>query len=176
MTYQSIAQLFEIQPKSKFKASDGLKSGKYPFFASSQDKKLFTNTPSYQGPAIVLGTGGSASLHFCDVAFSTSADCYVLKPKDKSISTKAIAYYLEGNIHKLESGFRGAGLKHISKTFITKVEVPDISLNEGERVVSILDKIINVLRLRKQSINKLFELQRSVFYEMFGNPISNPKG
>jgi type I restriction enzyme S subunit len=39
-----------------------------------------------------------------------------------------------------------------------------------------LDKINEVIADNRKMLNKLNELQQSIFYEMFGDPISNPKG
>lgn len=39
-----------------------------------------------------------------------------------------------------------------------------------------LEKINGIIQLRKQELQKLDELIKSRFVEMFGNPVSNPKG
>lgn len=163
----AIEEIFEIEGKSSLKAGDGLKEGHFPFYTSSQEKIMKINIALYEGPAIILGTGGKASVHYCEGQFSTSADCYVLKPKNKSISTKAIAYFLNGYISILEKGFRGAGLKHISKKYITSILVPYIENESGKKIIGGLDNVNELIIKRQQSIQKLDELLHSVFYDMF---------
>lgn len=53
-------------------------------------------------------------------------------------------------------------------------EVP--SLPDQAVVVKKLDKITTLISLRKQQIAKLDELVKTWFVEMFGDPVSNPKG
>ena len=69
------------QPKSKIKAGDGKANGKYKFFTSSPMQSKFVDEANYDEPALIFGTGGNASVHYCDEPFSTSTDCLVIKEK-----------------------------------------------------------------------------------------------
>jgi type I restriction enzyme S subunit len=54
--------------------------------------------------------------------------------------------------------------------------VPLPSLPEQRRIAAILDKAHAIRELRRQSIAKLDTLLKAVFVEMFGDPVTNPKG
>jgi type I restriction enzyme S subunit len=54
------------------------------------------------------------------------------------------------------------------------VRVPD--LEEQQRIADILDKADAIRRKRKEAIALTEELLRSAFLEMFGDPVTNPKG
>ena len=56
---------FEAQKKSKIKAGDGLAFGKYKFFNSSNMQTKFYNQALYHSEALIFGTGGNASIHYC---------------------------------------------------------------------------------------------------------------
>ena len=120
-------EYFDFAPKSRRKSGDGLEEGAYPFFVSSQTLIKRTNEPDYEGEALVFGTGGNPSVHYISGKFSTSGDCLVAFPKKNKEAARAVNYFLRGNIHLLEEGFKGAGLKHISKKYISALGIPDLN-------------------------------------------------
>jgi len=169
--------VFAFKKKSNYKAKDGLDFGKYPFYTSSTGVSKFINDYDYYGKSLIFGTGGKASIHFCSDKFSTTADCIVAQPKnDKLIETYFYYLYLRYNIHLLENGFRGAGLKHISKNYISKIRIPLPPLQDQIQIVEILSKAENLILKRKESIHLLDDLLKSTFLEMFGDPVKNEKG
>jgi len=176
MKRELFSELFEFETKTKRKAGDGNLFGKYAFFTSSPMQSKYCDFIDCFGPSLIFGTGGSASIHYCDTAFSASGDCLIAKPKSiDTVNIKFIFYYLLKNLHILENGFKGAGLKHISKNYILNLEVVTPSLKYQNYVVSILDKTDAIRRRRRQAIQLADEFLRSVFLDMFGDPITNPK-
>ena len=59
---------------------------------------------------------------------------------------------------------------------IEQLEVPVPPLPEQRRIADILDKADAIRRKRKQAIALTDQLLRSTFLEMFGDPVTNPKG
>ncbi len=156
------------QPKSKIKAGEGKISGKYKFFTSSNSQNKFVDEYQYDKPALIFGTGGNASIHFCEEKFATSTDCLVFFAEEKQL-LKSIYLYLSGNMQILENGFKGAGLKHISKQYILDISFSLPEANEQCRIAAVLDKISNLITKRCQQLDKLDELVKSRFVEMFGD-------
>ena len=175
----AFSEIFEFQKKSKIKAGDGLSinEGEYPFYTSSNILSKSINEFQFEGDSLIFGTGGQASIHFCDNRFSVSTDCFVTKPKNIDlVYTKFVYYYLAGNIHILEKGFKGAGLKHISKDYLQKIQIPLPSLEVQKAIVARLDKADEVRQLNQQIINHYEELIQALFIDMFGDPVKNEKG
>src|SRR5690606_10427539 len=56
----------------------------------------------------------------------------------------------------------------------TKIPLPP--LEEQKRIAAILDKAEAIRRKRQQAIKLADDFLRSVFLEMFGDPVTNPKG
>ena len=109
-----LGKIFEYLPKSKFKAGEGKKKGKYKFFTSSNIQNKFIDEYIYDGECLIFGTGGKASINYCNDKFSTSTDNFVVKVH-KNFCTKLIYLYFKNDITKLEYGFKGSIIKHISK-------------------------------------------------------------
>ena len=172
-----LAQEFEFLRKTGRPASFGQPEGRYPFFTSSQEISKWTDVPDCEGPALVFGTGGSASLHYVEGPFSATNDCYVVKPKSgKTEDAKFFYYFLRKNIHVLENGFRGAGLKHISKKYLEEIKLPVGRKIDRKKVVSILDKANAIRRKREQMLVMADDAILSTFLGFFGDPAHNPKG
>jgi len=172
-------ELFSFEKKSKIKAGDGFKlgEGKYPFYTSSDTLSKTLNEFLFEDESLIFGTGGLASIHHCDEKFAVSTDCFVTQPNNKKeIFAKYVYYYLSGNMHLLENGFKGAGLKHISKGYIEDLEIPLPPLATQQKIAIILDKADELRQYNKQLIEKYDALTQSLFLEMFGDPVKNEKG
>lgn len=73
--------------------------------------------------------------------------------------------------------FASGGLQiNLGKQDLLKVEIPLPPLEEQRRIAEILDKADSLIQKRKASIAKLDELLQATFIDMFGDPVTNPKG
>ena len=174
INYIKFRDLFIFENKSKIKAGDGIQNGKYPFYTSSADLTKSLNQFQFDDISLIFGTGGNASIHYCDLPFSVSTDCLVAVPKEKEIvDVQYVYYYLLGNIHILEEGFKGAGLKHISKSYINEINIPLPSFDKQKQISKILS-FSNIIKEKSRLIfSKYNFLAESIFIEMFGDPIRN---
>lgn len=162
----------EIQTKSKIKAGEGQTGGKYKFFTSSTIQSKWIDSFQYDRTALIFGTGGIPNVHYCDTPFSTSTDCIVMYAK-LNANLEVIYNYLIENIYLLEKGFRGIGLKHISKEYLLNLEIPILEKKIQDKIVSVSSIIKVMIANRKKQIEKLDELVKSRFIEMFGNLFIN---
>ena len=170
-----LKQVLFPQQKSKIKAGEGKAEGKYKFFTSSPIQSKFVDEANYDKPSLIFGTGGNASVHFCDEPFSTSTDCLVMYGRSET-ELETIYNYLKSNIGILENGFKGAGLKHISKDYILAIEI-DLPSEEIQLEFLQKNRIIDGLIETKQAqLHLSEELVKSRFIEMFGDVITNTRG
>ena len=172
MEYIKIKDILEFKKKSKIKASEGLKIGKYNFYTSSKEQKKFLDYYEYSNEALIIGTGGNANIHHSYGKFSVSTDCFVLENKGNKIFLVEYIYkYLLKNIHILENGFRGAGLKHISKEYLENIEIPIISIEKQKKLIKNLKNIDIFIDKNKQIKNELNFLNKSLFITFNKNGI-----
>jgi len=72
---------------------------------------------------------------------------------------------------------RGGGAQpNINQKIIRATKIPLPPLPEQRRIADVLDKADAIRRKREQAIALTEELLRSTFLEMFGDPVTNPKG
>lgn len=178
MKKAKLKDLFDYLPKSKVQAGDGLEEGMYPFYTSSENQTKYLNEYQHGPGCLVFGTGGKASVHFTTSHFSTSTDCIAIKPKQEiEVDAGYVFQYFKGNMHVLENGFKGAGLKHISKVYLSDIQIPyPQDIDDQRRIAHLLGKVEGLIAQRKQHLQQLDDLLKSVFLEMFGDPVRNEKG
>ena len=62
-----------------------------------------------------------------------------------------------------------ATVKHLSAKQLNTIIIPLPSLEEQQHIATVLDKLCNLISLRKQQLTKLDELVKARFVEMFGD-------
>ena len=170
-----IGELCSYAPKSTIKAGEAVDGAKYMFFTSSADESKRYTEYQYDGEGIIMGTGGNATLHYYSGKYAVSTDCVVLVPRG-NIRCKYLYYYLKANMTVLEAGFKGAGLKHTNKKYISDIDVntvPDFC--KQDEIIAILDKLNAVINSRKEELQLLEDLVSARFVEMFGDLKTNSK-
>ena len=85
-------------------------------------------------------------------------------------------YALSSKVDELNSKGTGSTFKAINKKILAETEIPLPPLAEQHKIATILDKISNLIARRHQQLDKLDELVKSRFIEMFGDPITNEMG
>jgi type I restriction enzyme S subunit len=94
----------------------------------------------------------------------------------KGVDSKYLYYCMKRMAPKLESIGNGATFKEVSKTIVEGFEIPLPPLKEQKRLAAILDKADAFRRKRQQAIQLADEFFRSVFLDMFGDPVNNSMG
>jgi type I restriction enzyme S subunit len=113
-----------------------------------------------------------------DVGFG-STEFHVLRVNESILDSSYLFYMVWSDLFRFlgECSMSGAaGQKRISTDFIKKFEIPLPPIAEQKRIAAILDKADAIRRKRKQVIKLADDFLRCVFLDMFGDPISNPKG
>lgn len=160
--------------KSNIKAGDGLEKGNYPLYTCSPIINKYLNDYLYDDEALIISTGGNFSMHYVNGKFNYSTDCYVFNADKYNL--KYMYYYLLSKKDDINKMFRGAGLKHLNKNEFVMLNIKDISQKEQCDIVNQLDKVNEMIELRKKEIEKCNNLIKSQFVEMFGDPVYNEKG
>ena len=89
-----------------------------------------------------------------------------------------LSYWLNSNdaLKQISGSKVTATISNLSLGCIKNLQIPLPPLEEQRRIAAILDKADAIRRKRKQAIQYTEELLRSAFLEMFGDPVTNPKG
>ncbi|EOU1921402.1 restriction endonuclease subunit S [Clostridium perfringens] len=158
----------------KIKKEDYLKIGKYPII--DQGKKYiagYTNYTEaiYDEEGIIFGDH-TRIIKYVNFPLFLGADGTKLlgvKLKKDCINIKYLYYFLK--TIELPSDGYSRHFKYLKEIIIA---IPSIKIQN--KIVEVLDMSYKLIENRKKQIKELDLLVKSKFIEMFGNPVSNPKG
>ncbi|EOD4267424.1 restriction endonuclease subunit S [Acinetobacter baumannii] len=108
-------------------------------------------------------------------ATTNQAICNI-QPDENVCDVNYLYRFLEASKPYLLSRRVGGGQPNISQSVIKDLDVPLPPLSEQRRIASILDQADELRQKRQQAIEKLDQLLQATFIDMFGDPVSNPKG
>ena len=108
----------------------------------------------------------------------TAVDCTICRPDKNIISKEYLCYFMQSKAYytQLLNSITGTTRKRISRKNLGSIElnIPDKTTQKS--VVEKLDLLSVIIENRKEEIEKLDELIKARFVEMFGDPETNPKG
>ena len=165
---EKIKYLIDSFPKSDIQASEGEDEGIYPFYTSSMIIGKRINKLLYNTEGITMGTGGSASVNYSSIPFSTSTDCFNFKLKKGN--TKFLYYYIFASLDKINDiYFEGMGLKHLQKEKFLSEKIVLPSLEKQNEIVGFLDKqvkaINGIIQDEQSAIKELIDYKKSLVEE-----------
>lgn len=100
----------------------------------------------------------------------------IVRNKCENIPTDYIKYFLFNKTEKILMDAAGCAQPNISPNQISQYEIPLLSFDKMKQIAAILDKVTDLINKRRQQLEKLDELVKSRFVEMFGDIKSNPNG
>ena len=159
--------------QTKIPKGDYLESGDIPIIDQGQDLiGGYTNERQavcdIRLPCVVFGDH-TKIFKFVTKPFALGADGVKVLSEANNIDPK-FAYYFLNTLNLPNVGY-SRHFRFLKRTFF-----PLPPLEEQRRIAAILDKADGVRRKRKEAIRLTEELLKSTFLEMFGDPVTNPKG
>ena len=159
--------IFEL-PKSKLPASASVDNGKYPFICSSADVKR-TDVYLQDMPAVVMGTGGIASVNLGKGKFAYSTDTWAFRADGQTITTEFLFRKIQQQLHKIDyAAFEGSGLKHLRKDYVKNlmIEVPQ-NLLISAKMEKILQTIDQAIEQTEVLIQKQQKMKAGLIHDLF---------
>lgn len=88
----------------------------------------------------------------------------------QKIHNRYLYWFLKGNTEYLNSLGRGATFKEISKQIVASIEINVPDMEQQMQAAENLERVSSIIRLRKQELQKLDDLIKARFVELFGMP------
>ena len=128
--------------------------------------------------SVMVGTRvGVGKVAINTTNMSTSQDIVALLDIDESIWSKAfLCKFLQAKGAFLKAQARGATIKGIKIDVLSELELPEIPIEEQQRISQIIDNVKATIAIRQSQLQKLDELVKARFVELFGDPLKNDKG
>ena len=163
----------ETKRGCKIQTGEYLPFGKYPIIDQGQSQIAgYTNLENglfKDIPTIIFGDH-TRIVKYVDTPFFLGADgVKILKTKVNDADYKYLFYCLQ-NAKIPNTGYN----RHFK--WLKEIEIPLPPLEEQRKIAAVLDKISDLIAKRRTQLDKLDELVKSRFVEMFGDQKSNPLG
>jgi len=100
----------------------------------------------------------------------------IIRLNEDDFDTRFIGMLLRSKFTYLRSNCTGATIPHINRRSLEEIRIPIMPLEKQKQIVKTLDAVSELLSLRKQQLLKLDNLTKSIFYDMFGDLVTNEKG
>lgn len=160
----------------KLDANASSKDGEYPFFTCSRDT-LRINSYSYDCNCVLVAGNGDLNVKHYNGKFDAYQRTYIIESlKEDVLDTRYLYWFLFKYVEKLRELSIGGVIKYIKLNNLTDPIIPLPSLTEQRKITIALDQADMLRNKRKQAEILLEEYLKSVFLEMFGDPVLNTKG
>lgn len=150
-------------------------------FYSDEDFKDLFQYSLFEGDLVMSLTGnvgrvGILQKNMLPAALNQRVAC--LRVKSKKMQLNYLFHLLNSNLFEnaaIQSA-RGIAQLNMSTEWLKNYIIPLPPLSTQLAIVSELDKINELIRLKKEQLKDFDNLAQSLFYEMFGDPVENEKG
>ncbi len=99
-----------------------------------------------------------------------------IESKNPDILMRYVYRFLIKELKKIEDETPFVTVKHLSAKKLNQIILPLPPLSEQQRIVSELDLLSSIIEKKKAQLKEYDQLAQSIFYDMFGDPVTNEKG
>ena len=156
-----------------------LLAGAGDFGIVNPEPNRFTTNPSRLseiGDILLCVRATIGERNWSDRTYCVGRGVAALRAKSPDLDMQYLWHWLATAKPVLEHSGRGSTFKQVTRDAVESLSLPLPPLAEQRRIAAILDKADAIRRKRRESIELLEEFLRSVFLEMFGDPVRNEKG
>lgn len=135
----------------------------------------FYSEYTHKEPTLMITCRGATcgSLHISKPYSYINGNAMALDNLDKSVDIKYLYFYLK--YRGFNDVITGSAQPQITGQSLEKISLNIPSFSTQTQIAQILDKSTALIAKRKAQIAELDKLVQSIFLEMFGDPITNPK-
>ena len=155
-----------------------------PFFQGNADFgtlhpkiRVWCNEPvkiAHPGDILISVRAPIGAMNIADRDCCIGRGLAALTVNENLCSREYIWYAISNKVDELNAKGTGSTFKAISKGVLGETEIILPPLDKQFQIAAVLDKLSNLISLRKQQLAKLDELVKVRFVEMFGDPVQNP--
>ncbi len=159
----------------KLDANAKVENGQYPFFTCSKEP-LRIDKYSFDGEYILVAGNGDLNVKHYLGRFDAYQRTYAIKADESKLKPKYLFYFLSKYVEVLRNQSIGGVIKYIKIGNLTEARIPLPPLAEQQKIAAILDAADTLRQKNQQLVERYTALSKSLFLEMFGDPVTNPIG
>ncbi len=160
----------------KLDVNAGSPNGLYPFFTCAQEPYKIDNY-AYDCECVLVAGNGDLNVKHYSGKFNAYQRTYIIQSKNNSIlNIKYLFLFLDNYLEKLRVGSIGGVIKYIKLNHLTDIGILLPPLATQQHIARVLEQADQLRKQAQQMERELNQLAQSLFLEMFGDPVRNPKG
>ena len=160
----------------KLDANASSANGKYPFFTCSKEP-LRINSHSYDCECVLVAGNGDLNVKYYNGKFDAYQRTYIIEDNgNNQLYMPYLYYFMEGYVEELRKLSIGGVIKYIKLGNLTEALIELPKIEDQRTIVDILNKSKRILSYHQQQLQKLDDLVKARFVELFGNPVITNKG
>ena len=148
-------------------------NGKYPIYGSGGIMGYANEYICLAGTTIIGRKGSINKPLYVNTEFWNVDTAFGLQPKECCHSR--FLYYLCKSIDFTRYD-KGVTIPSLVKSDLLQIPISIPPLEEQTQIVDELDQLSNIIEKQRQQLSELDNLAQSIFYDMFGDPVTNEKG
>lgn len=162
----------------KLDANAAVSGGCYPFFTCSKEVSEI-DTYAYDCECVLVAGNGDLNVKYYNGKFNAYQRTYIVERASSEINMRYLYHFLSCYVDVLRRQSIGGVIKYIKLGNLTEADIKLPDKETQERISMILDRLTHLISLRQRQAEKLDELVKARFVEMFGeckcggNPLSN---
>ncbi len=175
MKIVTAGEILEIKT-GKYDANHAKPDGKYRFFTCAMESTM-ADTYAFDDEVLILPGNGAnvGEVFYYKGKLEAYQRTYILHKITQN--TRYLYYYFKKNwIRQITKRQVGSATNYIKMDDIVSFEIPLPPLSQQQKIANILDAADALRQNDKALIAKYDELTQALFLDMFGDPVSNPKG
>ena len=165
---------------SKNVKSDRFLLNDYKYVSKEDFLSLTKNNKPEKGDILYtrVGSFGEAAVIDFDFDFAIFVSLTLIKPKNDIVLSRYLMHYLNSPKikHLAKNSTSGVGVQNLNVKVVREFPIQLPPLDQQKKIAAILDAADAYRQKTKALIAKYDELTQSLYLEMFGNPVTNPKG
>lgn len=149
-------------------------NGEYPIYGSGGIMG-YANNWLCPGNCVIIGRKGNINKPiFVETKFWNVDTAFGLNANKEYLLPKFLYYFCLD--YNFERHNKAVTIPSLTKADLLKIDIPLPPKSTQLAIVSELDKINELIRLKKEQLKDFDNLAQSLFYEIFGDPVENEKG
>lgn len=173
--YKRLGDVCDIYQPQTISTKELIENGQFDVFGANGIIGKY-NKYNHENPEVLLTCRGATcgSINLSNPKSWINGNAMVIHDKSNLLSQA----YLKLCMSSLDYSniITGAAQPQITRTKLSPILIPVPPMAVQERIVAELDRINEVIEKSRELLRTLDSLAQSIFYDTFGDPITNPKG
>ena len=173
--YKKLGEVCDIYQPKTISSKELVEDGKYLVYGANGVIGKYNSYNHESSEVLMTCRGATCGTINVSKPYSwINGNAMVIHPLSSTLTSNFLVYLLKGM--DLSDVITGAAQPQITRQSLAPKKIAVPPLSEQQHIVEELDLLSSIIEKKKAQLNELNNLAQSLFYEMFGDPISNEKG